>query len=220
MDRSNPVSTVDSGLLFSCDRALSKIENGLNFLAAGTIFIVMIATTAQIGARLAGFPVPGFLEFSEQAIAVFAFLGAAYAQRLGAHIRMELFVGMLKGRLRHLLELLTTCIAFCVVAVLIPYSIVFFLNAYTIGDSTLDYNFPTWPSKLLVPIALSIWLARLTLEIFGFLRLIKTPDAEPLAIPVIKSTAEVAHEEVSETFGRDHRTEDQNRTEDKTGGAR
>lgn len=195
--------TANTSLLFTCDKGLSWIENALNVIAAATIFIVMIVTTLQIGARLMGSPVPGFLEASEQSIAIFAFLGAAYGQRLGAHIRMELFVRFVKGRARWLLEMSTTLVAICVIALLIPYSIGFFMNAFTIGDTTLDYGIPTWPSKLLVPIALSIWLSRLTIEFAGFARLAIWPDAEPVGVPVLKSTAAVAKEEMTEAFGRD-----------------
>lgn len=192
-----------ASLLFACDKGLSWIENALNGVAAATIFIVMIATTLQIGARLMGAPVPGFLEVSEQSIAIFAFLGAAYGQRLGAHIRMELFVRFVKGRARWLLEMSTTLIALFVIAMLIPYSVGFFLNAFIIGDTTLDYGIPTWPSKLLVPIALSIWFARLSVEAVGFARLAIWPDAEPIGVPLLKSVAAAAKDEMTEAFGRD-----------------
>ena len=62
-----------------------------------SIFIVMILTSMQIISRVVGYPWPAFLELSELAISIFAFLGVAYAQRLDAHIRMELLVGNLKG---------------------------------------------------------------------------------------------------------------------------
>lgn len=190
-------------MLQALDRALSVLENALNAIAAVTIFVVMLGTTGQIFTRIAGYPVPGYLEASEQAIAVFAFLGVAYGQRLGAHIRMELFVGAVEGRPRWLMELFTTLLAMLVVGLLIPYSYNFFYDAYSIGDSTYDYGIPTWPSKLLVPIGFSIWFLRLTLEAFGFLRLVITPDATPVAVPIIKSAADVAKEEMTETFGRD-----------------
>ena len=191
------------GVLGSLDRALAVLENLLNWVAAITIFVVMLATTGQIFTRLLGYPVPGYLEASEQAIAVFAFLGAAYGQRLGAHIRMELLVGAVEGRPRWAMELITTLLALVVVGLLIPYSYNCFYDAFTIGDTTYDYGIPTWPSKLLVPVALSVWFLRLLLEFFGFLRLLMDPSLEPVAVPIIKSAAEVAKEEMTETFGRD-----------------
>ena len=34
-----------------------------------------------------------------------------------------------------------------------------FLRAYSIGDSTMDIRLPTWPAKLMVPLALTVlWL--------------------------------------------------------------
>lgn len=177
------------------------LEDILNFVAAVTIFVVMLATTAQIFSRLAGYPVPGFLEASEQTIAIFAFLGAAYAQRHDAHIRMEILVGSLTGRKRWLMEAAGSLLGLCVLAILIRYSWDFFLNAWQIGDTTYDYGIPTWPSKLLVPFAFSIWFIRLSMELVGFLRLAIWPDATPVAVPIIRSASEVARDEISETFG-------------------
>lgn len=194
--------------LASADRWLSKLEDLLNKLAAFTIFIVMLATVLQIFSRLFGFPVPGFLELSEQAIAIFAFLGAAYGQRLGAHIRMELLVGAIDGRGRWIMELITTSLALAVIGILTYYSFWFFIDAYVIGDSTLDYGLPTWPSKLLVPIAFSIWFLRLCLELIGFGRLSINPALEPVAVPAIKSASDVAQDEVTETFGRHSKDHD------------
>ncbi len=191
------------GLLGTLHRLLSPPEDFLNVVAAVTIFVVMVATTGQIFTRLLGFPVPGYLEASEQAIAVFAFLGAAYAQRLGAHIRMEMLVGAMAGRMRWIAEAIGTFISMLMIAVLIRYSWDFFYDAWIVGDTTFDYHIPTWPSKLLVPVAFTFWFLRLLVEFIGYLRLIVHPDAEPIAVPVIKSAAELAREEASETFGRD-----------------
>ncbi len=81
---------------------------------------------------------------------------------------------------------------------LIRYSWDFFLNAYLIGDSTVDIEFPTWPAKLLVPIAFSVWAARLALETVGYLRLAIWPSAVPVAVPLQLSPAEEAEREIRE----------------------
>ena len=175
---------------------LSKLENVLNVLAAFTILAVMLGTTVYIATRLLGFPIPAYLDISELAIAVFAFGGAAYAQRLGTHIRMELFVDFLRGRLRWLIEALSTLVALGLVIVLIVYSWDYFLNAWTIGDSTVDYDIPTWPAKLLVPVAFTIWAVRLVIELIGFIRLVIHPDAKPIAVPLILDPAEQAEQEI------------------------
>lgn len=188
-------------ILSNLHRGLGAVEDALNIFAAMMIFVVMLVTTFQIFCRLAGYPIPGFLEASEQAIAVFAFLGAAYAQRFGAHIRMDMVVGATHGRLRWLLEALGTLLAMGLIAVLIRYSWNFFYDAWSVGDTTYDYGIPTWPSKLLVPFAFSIWFVRLTLQLAGFLRLFIWPKSEPVAVPVVKSASEQAEDEASSAGG-------------------
>lgn len=186
------------GPLGAVSRGLARLEDALNIVAAVTIFVLMIGTTISIACRIAGFPIKGYLDVSEQMIAIFAFLGAAYAQRLGAHIRMELVIGALPGRLRWLVEALASFAAFCLVVVLIRYSWDFFLNAWQIGDSTVDIEFPTWPAKLLVPVAFSIWAARLLIETVGYLRLTFLAGVEPVAVPLQLSPAEEAEREIRE----------------------
>jgi len=202
------ISTADAeppkgGIVGTLDRMMKPIEDTLNVIGAVTIFVVMLATTAQIGTRIAGYPVPGYLEASEQAIAIFAFLGAAYGQRLGAHIRMEMVIGTSTGRGRWIAESVGTLLSMFVIAVLIRYSWNFFYDAWSIGDSTYDYEIPTWPSKLLVPMAFTIWFMRLIIEFLGYLRLVIWPDAEPVGVPIIKSAEDLAKEEIEDAFGRD-----------------
>ncbi|WP_339947954.1 TRAP transporter small permease [uncultured Albimonas sp.] len=186
------------GALGAVSGLLGRLENGLNVVAAVTIFVLMIGTTISIASRISGFPILGYLDISEQAIAIFAFFGAAYAQRLGSHIRMELIIGKLPGRLRWAVEALATFAGLCLVVVLIRYSWEFFLNAYQIGDSTVDIEFPTWPAKLLVPLAFAVWAARLAVETAGYVRLTIWPDAEPVAVPLQLTPAEEAEREIRE----------------------
>ena len=80
--------------------------------------------------------------------------------------------------------------------VLIRYSWDFFLNAYNIGDTTPAALIPTWPAKLLVPVAFTLWAVRLTLELVGFLRLVVWPNAEHIAVPKVMTPAEEAAHEV------------------------
>lgn len=189
----------EARLLRRLDRALTPLEDALGVAAAVVIFAVMIGTVVSIGLRLAGSPLPQYLELSEQLTSVMAFAGVALAQRLGAHVRMELVIGALKGRFRWLLETAATFLGLVVILILIRYSWDFFDSAWRVGDTTLDYGFPTWPAKLLVPAAFSIWALRLTLELAGFARLLIWPTAVPVAVPLVKSAAEHAEEEIAET---------------------
>lgn len=183
-------------MLSTINNKLSKIEDFLILFSGISIFIVMILTSFQIISRVLGYPWPGYLELSELSISIFAFLGVAYAQRMDSHIRMELIVGNLKGRIKWIVEFFSTLIGLLIILILIKYSFLFALDAYQIGDTTYDYLYPTWPAKALVPIAFLIWAARLFIELLGYLRMIINIDADPIAIPVMKSAEELANEEI------------------------
>jgi TRAP-type mannitol/chloroaromatic compound transport system permease small subunit len=100
--------------------------------------------------------------------------------------------------MRWLVEGIGSLLSLLLVLVLIRYSWDFFLNAYRIGDSTVDFEYPTWPAKLLVPIAFSVWAIRLTIEALGYFRLFVHPGATPVAVPLTLSAAEEAQREIRE----------------------
>jgi len=189
------------------DGWLGAVENAFNLVAAASILALMLLAVAQVIGRSAfNWPVPGFIDITEQAMAVFAFMGIAYCQRVGGHIRMELFLGKLSGRAMWIAEVIGILGIWIVVAALIYGSWFHFERAWTIGDSTIDIRLPTWPSKLVVPVALSLLLARLTLQLYGYWRLVCDPAAEPVGVPVLADVETVARHEIEEALGEDAET--------------
>ena len=89
-----------------------------------------------------------------------------------------------------------------IITVLIYASFTNFLRAYSIGDSTMDIRLPTWPAKLMVPLALSLLWLRLSLQIWGYLRMIAHPDAEPIAIPRLITIETQVQDEIAEVLGK------------------
>ena len=57
-------------------------------------------------------------------------------------------------------------------------------------------------SKLIVPVALTLLLLRLFVQLWGYLRLVLLPNAEPWAVPTIKHVEDVAREQISEVLGK------------------
>ena len=188
-----------SNIMFlkSLDKFLSYFEDNLILFSGICIFIVMILTSFQILSRVMGYPWPGYLEISELTISIFAFLGVAYAQKMDSHIRMELLVANLKGRIKWLVELISSFVSLLIVIILIYYSLLFAIDAYKIGDSTYDYLYPTWPAKILVPTGFFFWALRLLIEIIGYSRMLIFKNESPFGIPIIKSPEELAKEEIS-----------------------
>ena len=172
------------GVLARVDRLYSKLENLLAFIGAFIVFLLMLFVCGEVVARtFLNKSIFGFIDTVELSMAAFAFLGAAYCQRLGGHIRMDLVIGQFRGRTLSILEALATLIALVVIALLIKGSWAHFLRAFQIGDTTIDAEIATWPSKLLAPVGLSFLWLRLLLNFIGFLRLVRWPDAERIAVP-------------------------------------
>lgn len=200
----NQTSLRSSHPIALLDRCLIPIENFFNLIAAAAIFSLMILGVLQIGLRsLFNAPIVGYIDLVELSMATMAFLGAAYCQRLAAHIRMEIFVGRLKGRALWVAETFGTLVAMVIIAILVYYSWAHFLRAFQIGDSTIDAEYPVWPSKLLVPIAFGLWFLRLGVQLIGSVRLAINPEAERLGVVTTKDSAELAQQEIRETFGDD-----------------
>lgn len=192
------------GPITRIDRWLQPFENIFNLIASLAIFALMVLGVLQIGLRsIFNKPIVGYIDLVELSMAAMAFLGAAYCQRLGAHIRMEYLVGKLKGRWLWSAECIATCVALFIVGVLIWYGWGHFLRAYQIGDTTIDAEYQVWPSKLLVPLAFGLWFLRLSLQLAGSIRLVINPDLAPEGVVTIKDVAEQAQDEIHEAFGDD-----------------
>ena len=197
-------SSVTGGLLARASSQFEKVEDLANLLASFAIFLLMVLGVAQIVMRtFFNSPINGYIDLVELSMASMAFLGASYCQRLGAHIRMELFVGRVSGRPYWATEIFGTLVAMTIIGVLIWYSTGHFWRSYTLGDSTIDAEFAVWPSKLLVPIAFSIWFIRLSFQLWGSVRLFINPAGERIAVVTIKEVAEQAQDEITDIMGDD-----------------
>jgi C4-dicarboxylate transporter DctQ subunit len=139
-------------------------------------------------------------------MAFFAFLGIAYTQREGGHIRMDILISHLHGRRLWFVEFFSTLLMLIVTLVLIYGSFLHFLRAYQIGDSSLDIDLPTWPAKLVVPFAPTVLALRLVLQCWGYLRGVKEGGERPVAVPLIEDAAAVAAAEAESVMGHDEAT--------------
>lgn len=192
------------GLLSRLNKGLIPVEDTANLLAAAAIMALMFLGVLQVLLRTVfNSPIDGYIDLVELSMASMAFLGAAYTQRMGSHIRMELLVSRLHGRALWAVEAFGAAVAMFVIGVLIYYSYGHFLRAYTLGDTTIDAEYVTWPSKLLVPVAFAIWWGRLALQFFGALRLVVNPHRDTVAVVVMKDVAEQAQDEIHEVMGDD-----------------
>ncbi|WPZ32143.1 TRAP transporter small permease [Thalassobaculum sp. OXR-137] len=181
------------------DRLLHAVERVTAIASGLFIFGLMLVGVAQIvGRTVFNLPIFGYIDAIEMSIAVFAFLAIAYCERMNGHVRMELFVGRLRGRPLWIAEAAGQIVGLFVIAVLIWYGWDHAMRAYEYGDSTIDAQIPWWPSKLLIPFAFALLFVRLLVNLVGYIRLAADGTAEPVAVPMISDVRELAKGEASE----------------------
>ncbi len=198
-----------SGALATIDRHMSRVEDAVTLFAAGTIFILMFFVVVEVlGRKLFNHPIPGAIDWVEVYMAIFAFLPAAYAQRLGVHVRMELVISKMRGRFLWASECFAVIIGVIYCLIIIDKSWEHFLRAYIDGDSTIDVQLQTWPGKLVVPFALVLLCIRLSIQVWGYARLFLDPAKAPVAVPVILDAAAHARAEIEEVMGKEAQERD------------
>ncbi|MEM7490790.1 MAG: TRAP transporter small permease [Pseudomonadota bacterium] len=194
----------DDSTVSRADRTLLKLEKALNLAAGITIFALVLLAIANVLLRkLLNAPVPGYIDWTEQFMAVFAFLGLAYVQREGGHIRMDLLVGNLKGRILWLFEFVSVIFMAVVVTALIYGTWFHFDRSFDVSapnwstDSSIDIALPLWPAKLAVPVALAILWLRLVVQIWAYGRGLLRGGDRIVAVPLPENAAEQASKEAA-----------------------
>ncbi|MEL6509073.1 MAG: TRAP transporter small permease [Pseudomonadota bacterium] len=200
----------DGSTLSRLDRALFKLETFFALLSGLAIFALMMLAVVSVGGRnFFGQPVPGYVDWIEQAMPLIAFMGVAYTQRLGGHIRMDILVGQLKGRALWLAEFTTAFFMLLLMLLLVWGTWAHFERSFDFDarlwsrDSSMDIALPIWPAKLLAPVAFSVLCLRLVLQLVAYGRAIVLGLEKPVAVPLIESAAEQAAREAETLQGAD-----------------
>ena len=207
---STPTNVLEDGSRLSrLDRALFRAETMLAVLAGLAVLSLMALAVVQVGGRnFFGRPLPGYVDWIEQAMPLIAFLALAFTQRAGGHIRMDIVIGRVAGRALWAAEWLTTLLTLAVILLLIWGTWSHFGRSFDWDaplfsrDSSMDIGLPIWPAKLIVPLAFSVLAARLGIQLWGYSRAFLRDDPRPVAVPLIESAAEVAAAEAAAIEGR------------------
>ena len=171
-------------LLEKLDNTFFKLEKFLNIAGGSIIFLIVLLTVTNVlGRWFLNTPVTGYIDWVEQSMAFFAFLGLAYRQRQGAHIPMDIVINHLKKKMQWLMEFISIFFMLIISLILIYGSSLHALRAYELGDSSMDIGLSTWPAKMIVPIALCVLVLRLILQLWAYCRLLVSSNATPIAIP-------------------------------------
>jgi len=122
---------------------------------AGAVAIIAIAALVlvQVFGRQFGFYLPGSDDLTAYAVAASATLPLAYTFRHAAHIRVDIVIGRISGRPRHILEVVVLGIA----------GTAALLFAYSCLDTLIDYW--TFEEVAQGMLAVPIWIPQLALVI-------------------------------------------------------
>ena len=200
----------DDSWLSRCDRTLFSLERFLALIGGLAVFSLMVLAVFSVSGRnFFNQPLPGYVDWIEQAMPLIAFVAVSYCQRLGGHIRMDLVIGMLSGRALWLAEFITTLAMFLLMVLLVWGSYSHFERSFDFAapmwsrDSSMDIGIPLWPGKLLAPIAFSVLCLRFALQLWGYGRAFLSGTDTPVAVPLVEDAATQAASEAKTVSGFD-----------------
>ena len=201
----------DGSLISRLDRKLLKLEQLLALVSGLAVFSLMLLAVVSVGGRnTMNAPLPGYVDWIEQAMPLIAFMGIAYVQRDGSHIRMDIVIGSLRGRALWLFELISVLLILVLMLALVWGSWSHFGRSFDFAaplwsrDSSIDIGLPIWPAKLLAPVAFSVLCLRLVLQAWGYGRAMVLGLEAPVAVPLIQDAAEQAAAEAEALSGHDN----------------
>ncbi|MBY5986880.1 TRAP transporter small permease subunit [Roseovarius atlanticus] len=200
----------DSSLLSRLDRALLPVERFMALLSGIAAFSLMFLAAYSVGGRkFFDAPLAGYVDYIEVLMPLIAIMGISYVQREGGHIRMDILIGNLHGRLLWLLEFVTVLLVLVLMIALVWGAWAHFDRSFDCArplcsrDSTIDIGLPVWPAKLVVPVAFGVLVLRLILQAVGYARAFALGLERPVAVPLTLSVAEQAALEAEQLEGRD-----------------
>ena len=200
----------DSSLLSKLDRGLLPVERFCALLSGLAIFSLMfLAVYSVLGRKFFASPMMGYVDYIEAAMPIIAIMGVSYVQRDGTHIRMDMLVSKLNGRVLWLFELISVLLILLLMVALTWGAWEHFDRSFDCSrplcsrDSSIDVGIPIWPSKLVVPVAFGVLCARLILQAIGFGRAFVLGLENPVAVPLTLSIAEQAAIEARALEGAD-----------------
>lgn len=196
----------DDSTLSRLDRRFMKLEIALSLVSGLAVFALMLMAVISVSGRN-GFnqPLPGYVDWIEQAMPLIAFMGISYVQREGGHIRMDFLIGKLRGRALYAVEALFALALLAFMALMVWGSWAHFLRSFDFAapmwsrDSSMDIGLPIWPAKLLAPVAFGVLCIRLGLQLWGYLCAAVTGRA--VAVPLVPDVAQQAAMEAGRLEG-------------------
>ncbi len=199
----------DDSLISRLDQTLLRLERFFALISGLAVFSLMVLAVVSVGGRnMFNAPLPGYVDWIEQAMPLIAFMGIAFVQREGGHIRMDILIGLLRGRALWLAEMFSALLILILMLALVWGSWAHFQRSFDFAapwwsrDSSIDISIPLWPAKLLVPLSFSVLCLRLVLQVWSYGRAFLLGQINPVAVPFIQDAAQQAAAEADQLDGQ------------------
>ena len=141
--------------------SLKKIEKGIRYTGntvagiGGFLMLVLLLldTGDVIGRYVFNNPIKGTLEVSEVLMAGMVLFSWAYTQKMGGHVRVDLFISRYPSRARAMVNFATLLLS------LAPFSVILWQSAIIAAHYTQQHrvlpllSFPSGPFHFFVPVA-------------------------------------------------------------------
>jgi TRAP-type C4-dicarboxylate transport system permease small subunit len=139
-------------------RVYDLLHATLGASAACLFAFVALGTTADVVMRNVGLgTITGMLEYCEYALFAATFLGAPWVLKQGAHVRVDVLLGVLPVRAARRLELAANLIGIAVCCVLLYYAVSEARQAYIENQRIIKmFIVPSWQIIAVVAISLAL----------------------------------------------------------------
>ncbi len=110
----------DNSTLSKLDKNLLKVEKAFALISGFAIFSLMVLAVRSVGGReFFEWPLNGYVDWIMQLMPLIAILAVSFAMRDGTHIRMDIFVSQLSGRVLWTFEFITTSVVLILMLLLV-----------------------------------------------------------------------------------------------------
>ncbi len=160
-------------------RGLGWIVRAANLVSAACVLILMVLVVADIfGRYLFNSPVPMAYEVGSFLMVFVVFLGLAYTQKMGAHIRVEILTLRLSPRARDVLDILASVLGLILYATITYQSVIWAWASWQVGDYVAGLiNIPRWPSQFAVPLGSALLCLQFLADVIQRMAELKSPHA-------------------------------------------
>lgn len=164
-----PIAEVREGL---ARRAVHFISRTLGIIAVVVILVMMVATVADVSRRyFAGSPIPGVTEAGEVIMVLAVFLGIAYTESRGAHVRVTIVLEMLPPRVAAIINSLAMLLVLALLAWMVWVTTGRALEAIEVNEVRFGLvKIPVWPGRIAIAVGLAAYFLEALLRLYDSVR--------------------------------------------------